>query len=207
MVRFILDKKIGIGQPKRIENVKIFVANTTMDTNKVKIYVACVRVVSMSKDVEIEGPDKEKMIEKLIYNFPEELFADAGILAIQHADSDGIERLALVAGGGIASTFDNPESVKVVLNSVFSQLLIMIFVVVIEAVEQGFNVKAMEALSEDLLTLYNVFSMEASLYDIGSPASAPLMSDDTIESPSQDTNIVLPLSPYTESCPRSWYCF
>ncbi|XP_024030737.1 TMV resistance protein N [Morus notabilis] len=71
----------------------------------------------------------------------------------------------------------------------------------IEALEQGFKLKAMEARSEDLLTLYNVFSMEASLYDIGSPASAPLMSDDTIESPSQDTNIVLPLSPYSESCP------
>ncbi|KAL9261629.1 T-complex protein 1 subunit beta-like protein [Drosera capensis] len=37
---------------------------------------------------------------------------DAGILAIEHADFDGIERLALVTGGEIASTFDNPESVK-----------------------------------------------------------------------------------------------
>ena len=34
------------------------------------------------------------------------------ILAIEHADFDGIERLALVTGGEIASTFDNPESVK-----------------------------------------------------------------------------------------------
>ncbi|GAU35670.1 hypothetical protein TSUD_162420 [Trifolium subterraneum] len=49
---------------------------------------------------------------KLIYNFPEELFADAGILAIEHADFDGIEHPALVTGGEIASTFDNPESVK-----------------------------------------------------------------------------------------------
>ncbi|KAH0678715.1 hypothetical protein KY284_019800 [Solanum tuberosum] len=49
---------------------------------------------------------------QLIYNFPEELFADAGILAIEHADFDGIERLGLVTGEEIASTFDNPESVK-----------------------------------------------------------------------------------------------
>ncbi|KAF5178499.1 T-complex protein 1 subunit beta [Thalictrum thalictroides] len=35
---------------------------------------------------------------QLIYNFPEELFADAGILAIEHADFEGIERLALVTG-------------------------------------------------------------------------------------------------------------
>ncbi|XP_015967635.1 T-complex protein 1 subunit beta [Arachis duranensis] len=125
---FILDKKIGIGQPKRIENAKILVANTAMDTDKVKIYGARVRVDSMAKVAEIEGAEKEKMREKvqkiighgincfvnrqLIYNFPEELFADAGILAIEHADFDGIERLALVTGGEIASTFDNPESVK-----------------------------------------------------------------------------------------------
>ncbi|CAN1239518.1 T-complex protein 1 subunit beta, partial [Linum grandiflorum] len=44
--------------------------------------------------------------------FPEELFANAKVLAIQHADSDGIERLGLVTKGEISSTFDNPESVK-----------------------------------------------------------------------------------------------
>lgn len=125
---FILDKKIGVGQPKRIENAKILVANTAMDTDKIKIYGARVRVDSMAKVAEIETAEKEKMRKKvqriighgincfvnrqLIYNFPEELFADAGILAIEHADFDGIERLALVTGGEIASTFDNPESVK-----------------------------------------------------------------------------------------------
>ena len=36
---------------------------------------------------------------QLIYNFPEEIFADAGVMAIEHADFDGIERLALVTGG------------------------------------------------------------------------------------------------------------
>ncbi|GJZ51481.1 T-complex protein 1 subunit beta [Tanacetum coccineum] len=125
---FILDKKIGLGQPKRIENANILVANTAMDTDKVKIYGARGRVDSMAKVAQIEGAEKDKMREKvqkiighgincfvnrqLIYNFPEELFADAGILAIEHADFDGIERLALVTGGEIASTFDNPESVK-----------------------------------------------------------------------------------------------
>jgi len=75
-----------------------------MDTDKVKIYGARVRVDSMAKVAEIEVAEKEKMREKvqkiiahgincfvnrqLIYNFP------------------------LVTGGEIASTFDNPESVK-----------------------------------------------------------------------------------------------
>lgn len=33
-------------------------------------------------------------------------------MSIEHADFDGIERLALVLGGEIASTFDRPEEVK-----------------------------------------------------------------------------------------------
>ena len=31
------------------------------------------------------------------------------IMVIEHADFDGIERLAAVTGGEIYSTFDNPE--------------------------------------------------------------------------------------------------
>lgn len=33
---FLLDKKIGVNQPKRIENAKILIANTPMDTDKIK---------------------------------------------------------------------------------------------------------------------------------------------------------------------------
>ncbi len=63
---------------------------------------------------EIEAAEKNKMREKvmsiinhgincfinrqLIYNYPEEIFADHGVMAIEHADFDGIERLALVTG-------------------------------------------------------------------------------------------------------------
>lgn len=38
---FILDKQIGVGQPRRIENARILVANTAMDTDKIKIFGAC----------------------------------------------------------------------------------------------------------------------------------------------------------------------
>eukprot|EP00959_Pyramimonas_sp_CCMP1952_P206561 4319741-Pyramimonas_sp.AAC.1 len=83
-----------------------------MDTDKIKIYGARVRADSMMKVSEVEQAEKEKMRQKctriidhgincfinrqLIYNFPEQIFADAGIMAIEHADFDGIERLALV---------------------------------------------------------------------------------------------------------------
>lgn len=35
---------------------------------------------------------------QLIYNYPEHLFGAAGVMAIEHADFAGVERLALVTG-------------------------------------------------------------------------------------------------------------
>ncbi|XP_051808787.1 T-complex protein 1 subunit beta [Acanthochromis polyacanthus] len=125
---FLLDKKIGVNQPKRLENAKILIANTGMDTDKIKIFGSRVRVDSTAKVAEIELAEKEKMKEKvdrilkhgincfinrqLIYNYPEQLFSQAGVMAIEHADFAGVERLALVTGGEITSTFDHPELVK-----------------------------------------------------------------------------------------------
>jgi T-complex protein 1 subunit beta len=125
---FILDKRPGVNQPLRIENAKILIANTAMDTDKIKIFGARIKVDTTGQLAELERAEREKMKMKverikahgvncfvnrqLIYNWPEQLFADAGIMAIEHADFDGIERLALVTGGEIASTFDHPELVK-----------------------------------------------------------------------------------------------
>ena len=59
---------------------------------------------------------------QLIYNYPEQLFADKGVMAIEHADFDGIERLALVTGGEIVSTFGNPDLVKLGTCDVIEQV-------------------------------------------------------------------------------------
>ena len=40
----------------------------------------------------------QTLFRQLIYNYPEQLFADAGVMAIEHADFEGVERLALVLG-------------------------------------------------------------------------------------------------------------
>jgi len=50
---------------------------------------------------------------QLIYNLSEQFFTSHGVMVIEHADFDGIERLALVTGAEIVSTFDNPELVKI----------------------------------------------------------------------------------------------
>lgn len=125
---FILDKRFGVNQPKRLEKARIMVANTAMDTDKIKIFGARVKAESTSKLAELEKAERERMKQKverikghgitcfvnrqLIYNWPESLFAEAGIASIEHADFDGVERLALVTGAEIASTFDHPESVQ-----------------------------------------------------------------------------------------------
>ena len=49
---------------------------------------------------------------QLIYNLPESILAERGIMGIEHADFEGIERLAAVTGGEVVSTFDRPDLVK-----------------------------------------------------------------------------------------------
>ena len=69
-----MEKKIGVNQPKRIENARILIANTAMDADKIKVillffYCCClcfllqifgskVRVDSTAKVAEIELAEK-----------------------------------------------------------------------------------------------------------------------------------------------------
>jgi T-complex protein 1 subunit beta len=96
-----------------------------MDTDKIKILGSRVKVDSIMKVAEIEEAEKMKMKNKvdkilaykpdvfinrqLIYNYPEQLLADAGVMVIEHADFDGMERLSAVLGAEILSTFDAPN--------------------------------------------------------------------------------------------------
>jgi T-complex protein 1 subunit beta len=50
---------------------------------------------------------------QLIYNYPESLLAEHGIMSIEHADFEGVERLALVTGGEIASSFEKIDGIKI----------------------------------------------------------------------------------------------
>ena len=122
---FILEKSISTGCPRVKENPRILVPNTPMDHDKIKIFGSKVKVDSMMKVAEIEEAEKMKMKKKvekilaykpdvfinrqLIYNYPEQLLAEAGVMVIEHADFDGTERLAAVLGANILSTFDLPN--------------------------------------------------------------------------------------------------
>lgn len=126
---FLLEKRFGVRQPKKLAGgVDVLVANTPMDTDKVKVFGAKFRVDSTSKLAELERAEKDKMRQKvenilshnmqlfvnrqLIYNYPEQLFTDAKVNSIEHADFVGVERLALATGAEVVSTFDSPQQVK-----------------------------------------------------------------------------------------------
>ena len=55
---FLLEKKIGVNQPKRLENARILIANTAMDTDKIKVFGSKVRVDSTAKVAELELAEK-----------------------------------------------------------------------------------------------------------------------------------------------------
>lgn len=137
---FILPKSFGAGSKREVRDAKILIANTPMDTDKIKIFGSRVRVDSMAKVAEIEAAEKAKMAAKvdkivshginvfinrqLIYNYPEQLLNDAGVATIEHADFDGVERLAAVTGGEIASTFDHPEAVTLGTCDAINEIII-----------------------------------------------------------------------------------
>lgn len=122
----ILEKTISTGCKRSVKNPRVMVANTPMDNDKIKIMGSKVKVDSFAKIGEIEEAEKAKMklkVEKilahkpdvfinrqLVYNYPEQLLAEAGVMVIEHADFDGVERLSACLGSDILSTFDNPDT-------------------------------------------------------------------------------------------------
>lgn len=119
---FILDKPTKIPE---IEAPRILIANMAMDTDKIKINSAQVKVESIDELIKIEEAEKDRMREKvdlitqeeyeidvfinrqIMYDHYLQLFKEKGIVAIEHADFDGIERLANILNGKIMSTFES----------------------------------------------------------------------------------------------------
>ncbi len=106
---FLLEKRVGVGQPKRVENASILIANTAMDADRVKIFSTSVKTDDTAEVARIEAAERDRMYAKckkivdhkcsvfinrqLIYNLPEQYFADHNVAAIEHADFDGVEVL------------------------------------------------------------------------------------------------------------------
>ena len=74
IIGFLLNKTVGVRQPKKVENAKILIANTPMDTDKIKVFGSRVKVDSVAKVAELEVAEKEKMAEKVSKNMLHYLF-------------------------------------------------------------------------------------------------------------------------------------
>ncbi|ELQ74538.1 Chaperonin complex component, TCP-1 beta subunit (CCT2) [Trachipleistophora hominis] len=119
---FILDKDVVV---PTLKNPRILVANTSMDTDKIKINGAQVNVRSVGELSQIEDAERQRMQEKvekivgaengidvfvnrqIIYDYFLQLFREKNVVAVEHADFEGVERLANVLGAKIMSTFDS----------------------------------------------------------------------------------------------------
>lgn len=51
---------------------------------------------------------------QIIYKYPESLLGDKCIMVLEGTDFEDVERLPLIIGGEITSTFDKPELIKLV---------------------------------------------------------------------------------------------
>ncbi|KAL0266129.1 UNVERIFIED_CONTAM: hypothetical protein PYX00_011845 [Menopon gallinae] len=122
---FILKKDQPVDENTGTGDIRVLIANTSLDTDKIKVFGAKINVNSISRLGDIEEAERARMREKvdkicavpikvfinrqLIYDYPLELFREKGVVAIEHADFDGVERLTRFLGGRIVSTFDKLE--------------------------------------------------------------------------------------------------
>ncbi|CAF4172916.1 unnamed protein product [Rotaria sordida] len=114
--------------PKRIENARILIANIPMDTDKRKVSDSSVHIDSIAKLVQLELTRNEKMKDKvekilqfscnvfinrqLICDYANQLFAEKGVMTIEHADFEGLKRLAQILDADIVSTLDTPDEIR-----------------------------------------------------------------------------------------------
>ena len=68
---FILDKTIAVNSPKRLENAKILIANTSMDTDKIKIFGARLKVDGTGKLAELERAERVRGVTRFSAHNPD----------------------------------------------------------------------------------------------------------------------------------------
>lgn len=118
----LLECDVGPGQKTAFERPRVLIANTPMDTDKVKIFGAKASLTSSKELVELEEAEKKRMAAKveqmsqhadiivnrqIIYDYPTQEFTKKGKISIERADFTGVEMLARVLNGSVLGTFDN----------------------------------------------------------------------------------------------------
>ncbi|KAI5185357.1 T-complex protein 1 subunit beta [Nematocida homosporus] len=133
----MLECDVGPGQKTRVENPKVLVVNTALDTDKIKIFGAKASVTS-PKDLErLEEAERQRMSEKvaaiskhadvivnrqIIYDYPTQEFTKRGKVSVERADFTGVEMLSKVLDGSILSTFDEVSAADIGSCALFERL-------------------------------------------------------------------------------------
>ncbi|KAI5170851.1 T-complex protein 1 subunit beta [Nematocida sp. LUAm3] len=135
----LLECDIGPGQKTRVENPRVLVVNTALDTDKVKIFGAKSAVTSPKDLEQLETAERRRMSEKverisqhgdvivnrqIIYDYPTQEFTKREKVSIERADFSGVEMLAKVLDATILSTFDKVEEKDIGKCSLFERVRI-----------------------------------------------------------------------------------
>ncbi|KAI5138581.1 T-complex protein 1 subunit beta [Nematocida ausubeli] len=118
----LLECDVGPGQKESFDEPRVLIINTSLDTDKVKIFGAKASVSSPAELEKLEAAETLRMRNKvesiaryadvivnrqIIYDYPTQEFTRHGKISIERADFTGVEMLAKVLHGRILSTFDN----------------------------------------------------------------------------------------------------
>lgn len=120
----LLDKKVGMGQPKVVEKPRIFVTHSEFDNDRIKMNAARMEFRNVEEQAALERAEVDRMVDKvdkickdtganvvvahmLIYDLPRQLFAERKVMAIEHADFKGAELIAGACDADIVSSMDD----------------------------------------------------------------------------------------------------
>lgn len=123
---FSIKTKLEAHQPKRIENPKILVACTMFNAESIKDLGSSIRASNSLSCIEkIQVYEREKLRNKVnkildlginlfinkhpINDFCRQLFTDAGVMAVEYDDLDGIQQMAAIFGTEVLPSFDRLE--------------------------------------------------------------------------------------------------
>ncbi|KAL6122576.1 hypothetical protein NUSPORA_00343 [Nucleospora cyclopteri] len=128
-----LKNKLNCNILYEMKNPKILVANTSLDYDKIKVFSSQISVTSIRELEEIEGAEKERMMDKIsnicemnfdifvnrqiIYDYPMQLLLDRNKTVMENSDFENVEKLSKVLEANVLSHFskDNKENEEIIL--------------------------------------------------------------------------------------------
>ncbi|CAG0895075.1 unnamed protein product [Cyprideis torosa] len=159
---FLLDKSPGLNQPRRVEKAKILIANTPMDTDKIKIFGSRVQVDSVAKVM---------IGEDTLLRFSGVPLGEACSIVIRGATQQILDEAERSLHDALCVLSQTVKEPRVVYGGGCSEMLMAQAVYAAAATTPGKEAVAMEAFARALIQLPTIIA------DNGGFDSAQLMSE------------------------------